>query len=76
MTSSSNGKPPLVTQIQNGLIEGITLPTANNRTVTAFLGIPYAQPPIANLRFQPPEKPESWSDILKANKQPSIRIFV
>ena len=73
LTSSSNGigKPPLVTQIQNGLIEGITLPTANNKTVTAFLGIPYAQPPVANLRFQPPEKPESWSDILKANKQPS-----
>ena len=68
---TSTGNPSLVTQVQNGLIEGITLPTANNKTVTAFLGIPYAKPPIANLRFQPPEKPESWSDILKANKQPS-----
>ena len=69
--TSNSQENKLLTKLQNGLVEGITLPTANNKTVTAFLGIPYAKPPVGNLRFQPPVKPENWSGVLKANKQPS-----
>ena len=31
--------------------------------VLAFLGIPYAQPPIGPLRFRPPQKPAAWSGV-------------
>lgn len=31
-----------------------------------FFGVPYAKPPIGELRFRPPEKPESWDGIRKA----------
>lgn len=32
----------------------------------AFLGIPYAAPPIADLRFRPPAPPSSWAGIRSA----------
>ncbi|KAH9416431.1 postsynaptic membrane assembly [Dermatophagoides pteronyssinus] len=35
--------------------------------VEAFLGIPYASPPIGKLRFMPPVTPAIWSDIKIAN---------
>ncbi|KAK7190823.1 hypothetical protein DPSP01_007907 [Paraphaeosphaeria sporulosa] len=41
----------------SGLVRGHKAPRAPN--VTAYLGIPYAQPPISNLRFAPPLRYES-----------------
>ena len=36
--------------------------------IQIFKGIPYAAPPIGNLRFSPPSSREPWSDIFIANK--------
>ena len=44
-------KPPLIVQTQNGLVEGVTVQAAFNETVTAFLGIPFAKPPVGDLRY-------------------------
>lgn len=44
--------------IRDGPIRGLNL-SPNHR---AWLGIPYAQPPIDDLRFAPPVKIESWND--------------
>ncbi len=34
--------------------------------VTAFLGIPYAEPPLGPLRFAPPERPRGWDGVRNA----------
>jgi len=36
--------------------------------VTQFLGIPYAKPPVAPLRWMPPEAVAKWTNVRKADK--------
>ncbi|XP_054833288.1 cholinesterase-like [Eublepharis macularius] len=50
---------------RSGSVRGKYLP-AGSRTVTAYLGIPYAEPPSGKLRFQKPVPRKSWSHILEA----------
>ncbi|XP_046449417.1 neuroligin-4, Y-linked-like [Daphnia pulex] len=40
---------------------------SNNKNVEAFLGIPYAAPPVGSLRFLPPASPGPWTGIRSAN---------
>ncbi|KAL4143921.1 hypothetical protein QTP88_006173 [Uroleucon formosanum] len=53
--------------IEQGTLQGIHYKTlASNRPYVSFLGVPYAKPPVGNLRFKPPVKHPGWSGILKA----------
>jgi carboxylesterase type B len=48
--------------IDSGVIVGVaaSLPSFENE-VNQFLGIPFAQPPVGNGRFAPPQKVKPWS---------------
>ena len=40
----------------------------NENGVDVFRGIPFTKPPVGALRFQPPERPESWSGVRDATR--------
>ncbi|XP_077180785.1 cholinesterase-like isoform X1 [Paroedura picta] len=61
--SSADDETVVVTS--SGRIRGKHLP-AGSKTVTAYLGIPYAEPPVGKWRFQKPVPHQPWSHILEA----------
>ncbi|XP_040077312.3 acetylcholinesterase [Ixodes scapularis] len=56
--------------IESGLIAG-TRVQAEDKEVEAFLGIPYAKPPVGGLRFKKPQPISPWNGIYNATSKPS-----
>jgi para-nitrobenzyl esterase len=54
-------------EIEEGQISGVRV--AND--VDAFLGIPYAAPPVGPLRWKAPRPVQHWDGVFKANKYPT-----
>ncbi|USQ86827.1 carboxylesterase family protein [Streptomyces phaeoluteigriseus] len=48
----------------SGLVRGVTADRADR-----FLGLPYAAPPVRDLRFAPPATPASWKGVRAADEQ-------
>ena len=59
------GTPPGVVKTENGIVSG-TLSADN--TIRMFKGIPFAAPPIGDLRWKPPQPPANWRGIRQADK--------
>uniref|UniRef100_A0A8R1TMV0 Carboxylesterase type B domain-containing protein n=1 Tax=Onchocerca volvulus TaxID=6282 RepID=A0A8R1TMV0_ONCVO len=53
---------------KQGIIQGLRLVDDGNCQIDAFLGIPFAKPPIGPLRFKKPELPEPWEGVKKTIK--------
>lgn len=51
---------PSLVQTQQGVVQGLV-----QSTFRSFLGIPYAAPPLGNLRWRPPQAHASWSGTLQ-----------
>ncbi|XP_044746714.1 venom carboxylesterase-6-like [Coccinella septempunctata] len=62
-----NGEPEL--NLQQGVVKGYMKTSYKGRNFVAFEGIPYAEPPIGELRFAPPKPAGKWEGVLEANKQ-------
>ena len=54
-------------EIKNGKINGKTV-TFDEQEVHMFLGIPYAEPPVGELRFKKPLPKTSWSEPIDATQ--------
>jgi len=50
---------------RGGLVSGVA---GKNPSITAFKGIPFAAPPVGNLRWAAPKPPAPWTGVRKAEK--------
>lgn len=55
---------------KTGKIKGSQVTAPNDKKVNIYLGIPYAEPPIGDLRFAPPKAKAPWTDVFDATKEP------
>ena len=60
-----SGPPPPPPRVETaiGPVEGNTGPGYRE-----FLGIPYAAPPIGDLRWRPPQRPAPWTEVLVSSR--------
>ena len=56
-----NGEPPRV-KIANGELEGV-----NESGIKTFKGVPFAAPPVGNLRWREPQPVVNWTGVRKAD---------
>lgn len=54
-----------VVQVKQGNLRGVY---NEDKTVRVYAGIPYAAPPVGDLRFKEPQDPKSWSGIRECDE--------
>jgi carboxylesterase type B len=59
-----------VVQTTLGSMQGVRK-TANGRDVDVYYGIPFAKPPVGDLRFRHPVKADPWQGVLDATSMPN-----
>ncbi len=60
--NSSSGNAVQV-KVANGVLEGTTEASG----IRSFKGIPFAKPPVSDLRWKEPQPAENWTGIRKAD---------
>lgn len=65
LAASFANKKGLLISTTSGKVQGKLLPVLDGE-VRAFLGIPYAKPPVGKLRFRPPQPAEPWQGVKDA----------
>ncbi|XP_067321006.1 cocaine esterase-like isoform X1 [Anolis sagrei] len=66
-----SARPTVSTRL--GRLRGTLLSVESGASpVKAFLGVPFAKPPLGTLRFAPPEPPEPWTHLREAASQPPM----
>ncbi|XP_033606243.1 esterase FE4 [Cryptotermes secundus] len=58
--------------LKHGSLKGHRLTSRKGREIFAFQGVPYAKPPVRELRFKPPQPVEPWTGVLDATKEAPV----
>lgn len=61
---------PLLVHTSTGKVRGF-LRTVGDKEIRVFYGIPYARPPIGDLRFRRPQPVEKWPHVFHADELPN-----
>ena len=64
LNAQSNTATAPQVKTANGLVEGIT----ETSGIRAFKGIPFAQPPVGELRWKEPQPAQNWTGMRRADK--------
>ncbi|GFO40069.1 carboxylic ester hydrolase [Plakobranchus ocellatus] len=59
-----------IIETDKGKVRGVSV-DANGKKVHAFYGIPYARPPLGELRFKPPVQIDPWDGVWDATRLPN-----
>ncbi|XP_065209337.1 juvenile hormone esterase-like isoform X1 [Planococcus citri] len=62
----------IVLRTKQGVLKGDVSSSRNGRTFYSFYSIPYAEPPVGELRFQDPVPAKSWEGVRDATILPPI----
>jgi para-nitrobenzyl esterase len=60
----TSAAPPPQVKTSSGIVQGTPEPSG----IRAFRGVPYAAPPVGNLRWQPPQPVKAWTDVRPADR--------
>jgi len=63
--AQNQSSKPVQTKIENGVIEGLYDSTAG---LYLYFGIPFAKPPVGDLRWKAPQPADNWPGILPTKK--------
>lgn len=63
--SQGNDGFPVQTKIENGTIEGLY---DTRSGLQLYLGVPFAKPPVGNLRWKAPQPPDNWTGVKQTKK--------
>ncbi|XP_073973378.1 venom carboxylesterase-6-like [Rhodnius prolixus] len=66
----------LIVNTTCGTLIGLEFTTGNGRIVAAFHGIPFAKPPLGELRFQDPQPSEAWPGVREAYNFGSVCVQI
>ncbi|XP_031841726.1 carboxylic ester hydrolase [Nomia melanderi] len=62
----------LLVKTKNGTLSGLVMKTRREREFVGFRGIPYALPPLGELRFEPPKPSAAWNGVRPAKEDAKI----
>ncbi|KAK4880593.1 hypothetical protein RN001_008739 [Aquatica leii] len=71
ITLTTQNEPQL--KIDQGILKGTFKKSFDGKEYSSFTGIPYAEPPIGQLRFKAPVPAGSWEDLSNKNNQQDIK---
>ncbi|XP_049800004.1 esterase B1-like [Schistocerca nitens] len=57
-------------KVEQGLLRGVRTTSILGTEYNRFFGVPYAAPPVGDLRFRAPQPPSNWSGVRDALSEP------